>query len=258
MLPIVAAVSLLVTAAVPERPASADDGGPPAAGEPWRLELKRAMTNRGAPDQRSKTTLRVEKLVDSVVTLLRLDVPYVDKNNSFTSDPLDAGLGDLKARVGFRAPGSGGVRLAPFLEVVFPTANPAALGMGKYQLGPGITVEVPVPHPWPEAGFTLAFRPLAEQYFSVAGDPARAAVNYTQLEAKLEAAWPARALLSVNPKALVDWTKDGETAAVLELEGTWLVSRAWRLWLKAGARLWGPALPGTYDRQLESGARLTL
>jgi hypothetical protein len=254
----IAVVSHLVTAGAAEIRTDADHGAPAARPDTWRFELKRATTDRAASDESSRTTVRVERLLDSRVALLRLDIPFVDKINSFSSDPLNAGLGDLKARIGSRPLGPRGASSSPFVDVVLPTADPASLGKGKYQLGPGVTVAVPVPAPWPDARFVLAFLPQVQQYFSIAGDPDRADVNYTQLEAKLEATWPERLSLSLNPKPVIDWTNGAQTAAVVELQGTWLISRAWRLWLKAGTRLWGPTLPGTYARQTETGVRLSL
>jgi hypothetical protein len=230
----------------------------PATPTPWRFELKRSASERGTASESSRTTVRVEKFFDSVVAQLRADLPYVDKNNEFQSDPLYAGLGDLKCRVGFRGFPAGAARIVTNVDVVFPTAASEKLGNGKYQLGPGVEASIPLPAPWARSGPRLRFAPLIRQTFSVAGDPDRSDQNYTQLEAKLEAAWPDRFVVSVNPKPVIDWEQDGATAAVLQLEGAWLVSRSWRVWLKPGFRLWGPALPSTYDRQLELGVRLTI
>ncbi len=239
-----------------DRPALAE--APAAAPMPWRLELKRVMTERGTPGERTKATVRVEKFLDAWVAQLRVDVPFVDKNNEFQSDPSNAGLGDLKCRVGLRPLRVGGVRLTANVDVTLPTADPGSLGGGKYQLGPGVEASIPLPTPWSAASPLLRFAPLVRQTFSVAGDADRADQSYTQLEAKLEASWPDRFAVSLTPKPVVDWEQGGKTAAVLELEAAWIVSRSFRLWVKPGLRLWGPALPCTYDRQLETGVRLTI
>jgi hypothetical protein len=248
------------TAEVPPAAAPLDPAATPAGTPlptPWRVELKHVMSERGSAEESTRTTVRVEKVLDGFVTLLRLDVPYVDKNNAFASDPTNAGPGDLKARVGFRSLDSGAMRFWPYLDVVFPTANPPRLGKGKYQLGPGVTLFTPLPAPWGARGPALRFAPLVQQYLSVAGDPDRADVNYTQLEAELVATWPSRWEVALNPKPVIDWTHGAATAAVLDLKGAWIPSPAWRLWIKPGVRLWGPSLPATYDRQLELGVRFT-
>ncbi len=237
-------------------PAIADDDGEKVsrrAATP-QLELKRAMSNRGSTEENTRTTFRAELILDSVVALLRLDVPFVDKNNEFASDPANAGLGDLKARVGFAPVRIGSIPLRLYSDVVFPTAE-AKLGGGKWQLGPGVSTILPLPSPWSGAPM-LVFLPLVEHYVSIAGDAARKDVNYTKLEAKIEARWPG-ALLSANAKPVLDWTQDA-SAAVLEVQGTWLFAKGWRAWLKVGRRLWGEGLPTTYEEQVELGVRWTL
>ena len=136
-------VEATVSASGPEE--GADGRGTSRAVAP-RFELKRAMTNRGAPDESSRTTLRSEAVVDWAVTLLRLDVSYVDKNNDFVSDPLNAGLGDLTARVESAPLRVAGAPLKLLVEVVFPTGG--ALGFGKYLVGPGAKISLPLRAPW--------------------------------------------------------------------------------------------------------------
>jgi len=218
-----------------------------------RVELKRQLTNRGAVDETSRTTLRVELLLRSVVSVLRLDVPFVDKNNSFTSDPTNAGIGDLKTRVGFAPLPVPAAPLAFYVDFTFPTAADS-LGQGKYILIPGVWAPYRLPFSWRAPA--VSFIPLVEQYIGVAGDPARAAVDCTKIELKLEARWE-HWLVSLNPKPLIDWTKGPSTAAVLELEGDWEPTRHWRLWVKFGQRLWGTSLPTTYDELAELGVRWT-
>ena len=224
-------------------------GRPPVSS---RFELKRQLSNRGAIDESSRTTLRAELLLDSPLTLVRVELPFVDKNNSFTSDPLNAGLGDLKTRFAFTPIPVPGAPVAFFLELVFPTAE-GTLGYGKYQVAPGVTSSIKVA-PWREP--VLLFAPLVEQYLSFAGDPTRSPIDYTYTELNLEARWP-HLRLSLNPKPTIDWTKGVSSAAVLELQATWIISSHWRLWIKGGQRLWGGTLPGTYDQQLETGVRWT-
>jgi hypothetical protein len=148
--------------------------------------------------------------------------------------------------------------LSPFLELVVPTAETSALGSGKWQLAPGATATFPLAPPWSGATRAARFVPKLQQYVSVAGDRDRSDVSYTSMELKLEAQWQRGFMLSVNPKPVVDWTAGFDTAAVLEVQATWIISRAWRVWAKPGVRLWGPRLPATYDRQLEVAVRLTL
>jgi hypothetical protein len=51
-------------------------------------------------------------------------------------------------------------------------------------------------------------------------------------------------------KPIVDWEQGGNTGAVVELEGGWIINRQWRVWLMLGTRLWGESVPTTYDQRV--------
>ncbi|HTP50047.1 MAG TPA: hypothetical protein VMK42_05060 [Anaeromyxobacteraceae bacterium] len=223
-------------------------GGPPSVAA--QLELKRAMTDRAATDQRSQWTLRTNVLLDSPVSLVRLDIPFVDKNNSFSSDPANVGLGDLKTRVGFAPIPVPAVPLSFFFDFIFPTGG--SLGNGKYQLCPGLSSAIRLAS-WRTPVFR--FLPLVEQYVSIAGDPNRSDIDYTSFELKVEALWPKALALSMNAKPVIDWVHGAQSAAVLDSQVDWIASTHWRVWVKYGFRLWGARLPTTYDGQLEIGVR---
>jgi len=218
-----------------------------------RFELKRSLIDRGSTEENTRTTLRAELLIDSPVWLVRLDVPFIDKNNSFTSDALNAGLGDMKVRVAFGPLRVQASTISPLADVVFPTGG--SRGSGKYQVAPGVTASIRLPSTWSKPA--LFWLPLIEHFLSVAGDPSRSDINYTRLELKVEARWP-HWIVSLDPRPVIDWTQGVRTAADIELQGTWVPSGHWRLWLKAGRRLWGDTLPTTYDDKLEIGVRGTL
>src|SRR5215470_14761619 len=145
---------------------------PPSAVTP-AFELKRALTDRGATDQRTQTTLRAELLLSSPISLLRLDVPFVDQKNTFTGDPSNVGFGDLKTRVALAPIPIWGAPLTLYLDLVFPTGED--LGAGKYQVVPGTSSSIRLLSGDAPA---LNFLPLAEQYISVAGDPTRQSLYY--------------------------------------------------------------------------------
>src|SRR5262249_31217395 len=217
-----------------------------------QFELKRELTDRGATDQRTQTSFRAELLLSSPISLLRLDVPLVDKNNSFTSDPSNAGLGDLKTRLALAPMPIWGAPLTLYLDLVFPTGGD--LGAGKYQVVPGAAPSVRL---LSGDAVALVFLPLAEQYISVAGDPTRKSLYYLKLELKMEVRWEHWSV-SLNRKPVIDWTQGPSTASVIELESGWVASAHWRLWLKVGRRRWGSTLPSTYDTQVELGVRWTI
>src|SRR5215470_9555776 len=156
-----------------EAPAKDVAPKPPTSTVTPAFELKRELTDRGATDQRTQTTLRAELLLSSPISLLRLDVPFVDKKNTFTGDPSNVGFGDLKTRVALAPIPIWGAPLTLYLDLVFPTGED--LGAGKYQVVPGTSSSIRLLSGDAPA---LNFLPLAEQYISVAGDPTRQSLYY--------------------------------------------------------------------------------
>jgi hypothetical protein len=223
------------------------------------FELKREATNRGTPDETTKTQIKINAYFTGIVSLLRLEVPFPDEPTSFEGNPFNPHLGDIKVRVGFRPVRLDGIPLGFFLEVTFPTANPEELGKGKYQVSPGIKTDFPISfgQRLPES-HRMTFEPLVQQVVSVAGDENRTNINYTKFELALRDVWRKRYWLKLMGKPIVDWEQDGNTGAVVELEGGWIISRQWRVWLMLGSRLWGAdGIPSTYDKRVGINGSVT-
>lgn len=262
-----AGAALLALAAGSALPQQAEQPGLGDAGAPdspprsiardhhTRVEIKRWMTSRGTPDESTRTTLRMDRLLDGPVALLRLDLPLPDEDTDFNGSPFEPHLGDIKARVGFRPLKSDNLTFPSFVEMTFPTADPETLGTGKYQLGVGVRMLAPVQMPFLEAS---AHRTLLEtqlqQVGSVAGDPERKDIHVTKIEITLNDVWQGRYTTRLKLKPNIDWEKDGKTGAVAELEGGLLFAQHWRTWLMLGRRVWGPDdIQGTYNTRVELG-----
>jgi hypothetical protein len=230
--------------------------GPPERG---RVELKRQNTARGTEDESTKTTLRFESFHAGAVRLLRLDLQFPDEKPSFGGSPFDPRLGDTKFRVGFRAFEADGKSFPSFVELSIPTADPASLGSGKYQLSAGLRMLAPVKLAVADAAAHEArFEAEIEQVVSIAGDSDRADINHTKLELTFYDRWRSSYTLKLKFKPSIDWAKDGDTGAVGEVEGGLYFSRHWRTWLMLGGRLWGPdGVGGTYDTRIELGLART-
>jgi hypothetical protein len=255
-----------VTAQRPESPAEGDrQGHPPVTtGNPsmvGRIELKREFTNRATPEESSKTTLRVEAgIKEGLVSLLRIDIPFLDKKTGDYGHITKQGLGDIKFRVGFSSIPLGTTRLNPLIEVTFPTAVEPELGSGQLQLVPGLRLIVPIPLQWLGASperLEGSFETQVQQFFSVLNNEDFKAINYTKLEFTLRTVWLKRFWLSLMPKMALDWEQDKKTGGVLELEGGWKINLRWRTWLKLGHGLWGVGVPSTYGTRTEIGVGLT-
>jgi hypothetical protein len=219
-----------------------------------RIELKRQNTDRGTPDETTKTTLKIDAYLDGVVSLLRLEVPFPDNNTDFGGSPFDPHLGDIKTRVGFRPFRVDDIPVSTFIEVTFPTADPESLGSGKYQLTGGVqpTFRIHLSDPYSQSN-VMIFSPLVKQVVSVGGNEDRKNINYTQFELALRDTWKNKFWVKLTPKPVIDWEQNGDTGAVLELELGWIVNRNWSTWLMLGTRLWGEGIPGTYDKRVELG-----
>lgn len=241
-----------------------------AAAQPWepaprvdewhgRLELKRINTSRGTPEETTKTSTRVETFLDGPVSLVRVDVPFPDAKTDFEGSPFDPRLGDVKLRAGFRPLSYGRLTFPSFVELTAPTANPASLGTGRYQLGAGIRMLSPFRIPQLDAAHATRVETEVSQTFSFGGDPSRADVNYTKFEFTLYDLWREKYTFKLKVKPSFDHAK-GEQGAVGEIEGGFYFGEQgrWRTWLMLGSRLYGPDnVSGTYNTQVELGLART-
>ena len=212
-------------------------------------ELRRQWTDRGTPEESSRTTLRMEVAPHEFLSLIRLDIPFIDKDNG---DPLTPKLGDIQNKLVSSHIPLGDVKLDGVFQTTFPTAQPESLGQGKYQLGPGFEFIFPLwgsnrgdaPTSW-----TAGFKPWVEQNFSVAGSPDFKNINYTYSELELSAKWKKKLTLKLTPKPVYNWEKD-DSGAVIELETDWNFTRRWYADLVLGHGLWGVGAPTTYNSKI--------
>jgi hypothetical protein len=235
-------------AAVTAKPAAV---GP--SGTRGLVELKRQATARGTPEETTKTNLKFDYFPqDTVVALLRLELPFPDEKTTFGGSPFDPDFGDAKVRVGFMAQNVLGRPTTSFLEVTFPTAHPGSQGTGKYQLSAGAkTAFAALRGPARFGSPRQVFSVQLQQVVSFAGDPARSDINQTKLELEWRDTWAAGHYAKGTAKPVVDWVGNGRTGAVLELEGGWTLDSRWTIALLGGGRLWGDGVPGTYSKRVE-------
>jgi len=242
------ALALTLAVGAAQRAPAADDSFPRGL-----VELKRQATSRGTPEETTKTNLKFDYFPrDSVVSLLRLELPFPDEKTSFAGSPFDPDFGDAKIRVGFGARDVLGYPTSSFVEMTFPTADPESQGTGKYQLSAGVKPAFALP-PGPASigspGQALSVQ--AQQVVSFGGDAARKDVNQTKFELEWRDTWSGGHYGKATAKPVVDWVGDGKTGAVLELEGGWVLDRQWTLALMIGGLLWGEGVPSTYSTRVE-------
>jgi hypothetical protein len=223
-----------------------------ATAEDWRYELKRWNTARGTPEESTRSTVRLERLLDGAVRLLRVDVPFPDEKTDFGGNPFNPTLGDVKVRVGFRAVAGGAYTFPSFVELTLPTAATDEAGLGKYQLGAGLRLLTPL-SPTFGAAHATRLELEVQQVNSIGGEAQRADINATKLELTAYDLWQGKYLFKAKLKPSFDHVKDG-SAAVAEVEAGFLFGDGWRTWLMLGTRVRGPGgIYGTYQNRVELG-----
>lgn len=229
----------------------------PASPRGWhgRIELRRDDTDRGDPEEATKTFLRVDSYIWGGTFSFQMPFP-----DDMTADKgrFNPKLGDLKVRHRFAPWRAGPWTMSVFLEAVFPTADPESLGTGKYQASAGWTSTRPllIPSRWLAAHQTTVTSQL-HQINSVAGDSERTDINYTKLDLSLKDTWSCHWVkLALNMR--VDWIQDGRTGAVGELEYGHLFGAQWKAWIMGGGLLWGEGVKGTYGRKISLSVSRTL
>jgi hypothetical protein len=231
------------------------DGAKPAspAYSHGLVELKRQSTGHGTPEETTKTNLKFDYFPqEGVVSLLRLELPFPDEKTTFAGSPFDPDFGDAKIRLGFRAFEVSSRPFTSFVELTFPTADPESQGTGKYQFSAGVKTAFRLAPG--SASFGSPAQSLSvqvQQVFSFAGDPARNDINQTKFELEWRDTWAGAHYGKATAKPVIDWVGGGQTGAVLELEGGWVLDPQWTLAFMAGHLLWGEGVPSTYKARVE-------
>ena len=222
--------------------AGPDDPSPADGGWHGRIQVRRDNVDRGTTEETTKTFVRSDNFVWG--GMLSFQVAFPDEKTDFAGSPFDPRLGDSKTRFRFAPFATGRFAVSTFVEATFPTADPAELGGGKYQLSVGATAAI--------QRDGLRFTSQVQQINSVAGDEARADINYTKLDLSLRRTWPAHWMkIALNTRA--DWEQNGKTGAVGELEYGHRIDSAWSVWLLVGGLLWGEGVKATYGSKLMIG-----
>jgi hypothetical protein len=181
--------------------------------------------------------------------LLRADVPHVWFDPNTAGGSTQSGFGDVFFRVGgqiWRAPE---FTVLAGTDIIFPSASHSDLGRGKYQVGPGVAVTIPI------AGMNSVLQPSGQHIVSIGGDPSRNDVNYSRMKIGFDTPWGQNWWTTVEPNFFIDWTQNAKTALNLEFEVGRKLGDHFRLWLRPAVGLWGTGVPGAYDWYTQVGIR---
>ena len=181
--------------------------------------------------------------------ILRADVPHVWFDPNTAGGSTQSGLGDVFLRVGgqvWRAPE---FTVLAGTDIIFPSASHSDLGRGKYQVGPGVSVAIPI------AGVNSVAQFVGQHIVSIGGDPSRNDVNYSRMRIGFDTPWGQNWWTTVEPNIFIDWTQKAKTAMNLEFEVGRKFGDHFRLWLRPAVGLWGTGVPGAYDWFSQVGIR---
>ena len=213
-----------------------------------RFQLSDTYRNLAQGAERNETVFRID-IPLTPDWVLRADVAggWVEPNRPGTSNTF--GLDDLFLRTGWRVYQSPDFNLFVGADAIFPTATDTQLGRGKYEVGPGMAVSIPIP------SIKSIFFPLVEHFVSVGGDPSQRDVDFSALELQLNTVWSREWWTLLEGDLNLDWTRGAKTGAVLEGEVGRRFGPHWRAWVRPGVGLWGQDVRGTYDWSAQVGIR---
>ena len=131
-----------------------------------------------------------------------ITIPSYDPTEPDFFDGSDTGFGDIILGMGIGPQKTEGLLYGLGASFIFPTASNDLIGSGKWQVGPaGILFYL-------DKKFLIGT--LIQQWWSFAGDEARAATNHASFLCyfiyNLKNNWQLR----YNPNIVVDWTVDGD------------------------------------------------
>jgi hypothetical protein len=183
--------------------------------------------------------------------LLRADVPYVWSDPNQPGATNQNGLSDLFVRTGARVYSVPGFAFFAGADVTFPTADDRQLGSGKYTLGPGLATARVLPD------IDSILFALLEHQVSVGGDPSRQNISKSLMGFVFNTIWGERWWTQVQATTQLDWERNAKNSMTLEFEGGHEFTRNWGVWVRPGVGLWGQAVPGAYEWNIEAGIRRT-
>jgi len=165
--------------------------------------------------------------------VVRVTMPYVfadlNQPRGFTTN----GASDLLVRTGGRLYAS--PDLAVFIggDVTFPTGSNDRLSTGKYTLGPGGAVAVPLPRMR-----SLLFT-FVQDFSSVGGDPSRANLHFARVSSAVNTIWSERWWSTASMEWDMDWNKNRKTTMNLLGEVGHRFDNHWNVFVASGAGVMG-------------------
>ncbi len=181
--------------------------------------------------------------------LLTVNMPYawadLDQSRAF---PV-RGAGDMTMRTGGRIYSSENVALFVGADAWFPTASERQLGTGKYMIGPGGAIAVPL------ARLQSLFFVLVEDFNSIGGDPSRPDLHFLQVQSAVNTIWSANWWSLASMTWNVDWNNNGKSTMNLVGEVGYRFDNHWNVFAGPGVGVAGRDTFLGLDWTVQAGIR---
>ena len=181
--------------------------------------------------------------------LFRFNMPYVwadlNQPRGFTMD----GASDMSLRTGGRIYSSGNVALFVGTDVTFPTASEKQLGTGKYNIGPGGALAVPL------ARVHSLFYVFIQDFKSIGGDPSRTNRHYAQVQSSINTIWSERWWTQAIATWDLDWNGNRKTTMSLQGEIGHRFDNHWNVFAGPGVGVVGRDTFLGLDWTVQAGVR---
>jgi hypothetical protein len=143
------------------------------------------------------------------------------------------GVGDMTIRTGGRLYADENVALFVGTDASFPTASERQLGTGKYMLGPGGAMEVPL------AKLQSLFFLIVQDFNSIGGDPSRADLHFMRVQPALNTIWSENWWSLVTFNWDVDWNNRRKTTMNMLGEVGYRFDNHWNVFAGPGVGVVG-------------------
>lgn len=164
---------------------------------------------------------------------LQVNMPYTWAALGQTAGYTPNGTSDMTVRVGGRVYASDQIAVFIGADGSFPTASEPLLGTGKYTIGPGGAVAIPLPR------IHSLFFVVIEDFNSIGGDPSRRNIHYTQFKPSINTIWGERWWTEVLMFYYADWEHQRKTTMNLQGEVGHRLGKHWAFFVDAGGGLLG-------------------
>lgn len=181
--------------------------------------------------------------------LVQVTTPYVWADPNQPKGSTMNGISDTVVRMAARVYASENVALAIGADASFPTATEKQLGTGKYTIGPGGALAVPMPR------VRSLFLLVAEDFNSVGGDPSRANVHFLRVQPVINTIWSKHWWTSVIGTWDMNWNNNRRTALNLLFEVGHNFDNHWNVFAGPGVGVVGKDTPFGLDYTVQAGVR---